>query len=296
MIAFEPITIKDKEWMTGYLKKGHRGSLEYNFTSNFIWRHVYHLERAKVEGFLVVRSGKECPTYVFPSGDGNVKLLVETLLEDARERQDKLRFNTVLNEDRAKLDELFPAKFEFKQLRHAQDYVYSAESLRTLAGKKLSSKRNHINRFEENNPDWGYEEITPGNLGEALAMHREWCKEAGCMDNESLYHESCAVEETFRHFEELELTGGLIRTNGRVVAYTFGEPLSEDTYLVHIEKAFYDIQGAYPIINREFCRANTEGFMYVNREDDTGDEGLRKAKLSYRPEKMIEKVSAQWID
>lgn len=296
MIAFEPITIKDKEWMTECLKKGHRGSLEYSFTSNFIWRHIYQLERAKVGDRLVVRSGKEKPTYVFPSGNGDTKQLLETLLSDAQERGDKLRFNTVLSEDRLMLEELFPGKFTFKELRDAADYVYDAETLRSLAGKKLSSKRNHINRFEENNPDWAYEVITPDNLGEALTMSREWCKAAGCMDNESLYSESCAVEEAFRHFEALGLAGGLVRAGGRVIAYSFGEPLSADTYLVHIEKAFYDIQGAYQIINREFCRANTEGFLYVNREDDAGDEGLRKAKLSYRPAKLIEKVSAQWIE
>ena len=296
MLQFTPITINDREHMSRLLQAGHRGSLEYNFTSNFIWRNIYHLEKAEYQGFLVVRSvagGKA--SYIFPSGEGDVGPVIEALLKESEQRGEQLVFNTVLAADQEMLERLYPGKFCFEAQRDSFDYVYSAESLRTLTGKKLSAKRNHINRFIENNPDWTYETITPANFDEVKAMSKEWCRIAGCVEDESLFEESCAVEQAFKHYEELGLRGGLVRAGGRVVAFAIGEPLNEETYVVHIEKAFYDIQGAYQIINREFARANTEGYLYVNREDDTGDEGLRKAKLSYVPAFLVEKSVAQWV-
>lgn len=295
MLDFTPITINDRQRMADLLQKGHRGALEYNFTSNFIWRNIYHLQKAEMNGFLVVRSSEgENVSYIFPSGEGDVKPVINALIAHHGQAGTALRFNTVLPQDQETLEALYPGQFEFTELRDAYDYVYTAESLRTLTGKKLAAKRNHINRFVENNPDWAYEDITPDNLMEVREMSREWCRIAGCRDNEELYDESCAVEQAFKHYEGLQLQGGLIRAGGRIVAFSMGEPLSDDTYVVHIEKAFYDIQGAYQIINREFARARTEGYEYVNREDDAGDEGLRKAKLSYNPAFLVEKSSAVW--
>ncbi len=123
-------------------------------------------------------------------------------------------------------------------------------------------------------------------------MSHEWCRQAGCSDDAELYDESCAVEQAFKHYDALGLTGGLLRAGGQVIAFTMGEALSEDTFVVHVEKAYYDIQGAYQMINQQFAQASMEGFRYVNREDDAGDEGLRKAKLSYYPAFFVEKSSA----
>jgi hypothetical protein len=295
MLDFTPITLADRETMSALLQKGHRGALEYNFTSNFIWRNIYHLHKAQMDGFLVVRAGEGADiSYIFPSGDGDVKPIIDALITHHKQLGTPLLFNTVLNQDKETLESLYPGQFEFTSLRDAYDYVYLAESLRTLTGKKLAAKRNHINRFVENNPDWAYEPITLDNLAQVREMSREWCRIAGCRDNEELYDESCAVEQAFKNYEALGLEGGLIRMDGRIVAFAMGEPLNEETYVVHIEKAFYDIQGAYQIINREFARHRTENFVYINREDDTGDEGLRKAKLSYNPAFLVEKSSARW--
>ncbi len=296
MLDFTPITLDDRQRMSTLLQKGHRGALEYNFTSNFMWRKIVHLQKAEINDFLVVRSGEneDDVSYIFPSGEGDVKPIIDALISHHKEKGTALSFNTVLSKDKETLEALYPGQFEYTELRDAFDYVYLAESLRTLKGKKLAAKRNHINRFIENNPGWVYEDITLENLAQVKEMSREWCRIAGCQDNEELFEESCAVEQAFKHYEALGLEGGLIRVEGRIVAFAMGEPLSDDTYVVHIEKAFYDIQGAYQIINREFARARTEGFEYINREDDTGDEGLRKAKLSYNPAFLVEKHKAVW--
>ena len=124
-------------------------------------------------------------------------------------------------------------------------------------------------------------------------MNKKWCEIAECEKSEGLKDEGCAVSEAFENFEALKLSGGLIRAKGEVVAFSMGDRLNDETFLVHIEKAFANIQGAYPIINREFVIHNCEGYKFVNREDDTGDEGLRKAKLSYRPYEILKKWDAK---
>jgi hypothetical protein len=191
------------------------------------------------------------------------------------------------------LENFYPGKFEFFEYRDGADYIYETEKLSTLAGKKLAAKRNHINRFIENYPDWKYEQIDDNNIDEVFEMNRKWCSMAGCENEKSLQEEGCAVSEAFANFKALGLSGGLIRAKGEVVAFSMGDRLDNETFLVHIEKAFADIQGAYPIINREFVIHNCGGYKYVNREDDTGDEGLRRAKLSYRPCAILQKWNAE---
>lgn len=281
--------------MTALLRQTHRGALEYNFTSNFIWSKIYDLQVAYFEDRIIVMSDQNNPSFIFPAGPGPVEPAVKALDEYAAQRGHRLVFNTVLNEDREKLQAAFPNKFLFEEDRKDYDYVYESERLISLSGKKLSAKRNHINRFKLENPNWAYEVITPENIEEARQMSVEWCKIAGCNNEESLYDESCAVARAFKYFFDLGLTGGLIRSGGRVIAFAIGEELNDSTYIIHIEKAFYDIQGAYQIINQQFAAANCERYEFINREDDAGDEGLRRAKLSYYPAFMVEKSSASLL-
>lgn len=292
-LLFQPIQITDRDWMTDLLKKGHRGSLEYNFTSNFIWRNVYKLQAARLEDHLLLRSQREGTTYVFPSGSGDLAPALQALAQDAKAQGVPMRFNTVLEGDKQRLENLYPGQFRFQELREFAEYVYDAQSLITLRGKKLSSKRNHINRFRDNNPDWQYEPLTEANIDQARQMHMAWCKDAGCQDEPDLFSETCAVKQAFDHFFDLHLQGGLIRAGGRVVAFTMGEALNDSIYLVHIEKAFPDIQGAYQMINQQFAMANAGNYQYIDREDDAGDEGLRRAKMSYEPAFLIAKYSAE---
>ena len=294
-LTFSPISIKEKTWMDQLLSNGHRGSLEYSFTSNFIWREVYHLKSARFEDRLVVMSIEEDPSFIFPSGQGSVEPVVRAIYDYVSRRGKPMVFNTLLEDDRQKLEAAFPGKFRIEPDRNDFDYVYETQRLISLSGKKLSTKRNHINKFMIQNSDWSYEPITGDNLEDAHKMSLEWCLAAGCRDNESLFDESCAVEQAFKHFFDLQLTGGLLRIGRRPVAFAMGEELNESTYIIHIEKAFPEIQGAYQMINQQFTMANCKDYQYINREDDTGDEGLRRAKLSYDPAMLVEKSSATLI-
>ena len=120
-------------------------------------------------------------------------------------------------------------------------------------------------------------------------MALKWCNENGCEEDEEKNAEMCVTLNALRLFKELELVGGILKIDGEVAAFTLGEPVCSDTFVVHIEKAYAEVQGAYPMINQQFVEHECMDYQYVNREEDTGAEGLRKAKLSYRPAFMVEK-------
>lgn len=276
-------------------RAGHRGSLEYSFSSLFIWRDIYKLYVARMGGYAIVLSNMEDPAFVFPQGTGPLLPVLQALMAYTKKRGLPLRFNTILQDDRARLEALFPGEFEIEEIRWAFDYIYETERLATLAGRKLSSKRNHINKFMKTYRDWTFEKITQDNIEEARAMHRQWCAQVNCANDPGLAEESCAVKQAFQHFFALGFDGGLLRVNGKVAAFAIGDPLNDDVYLVHIEKADNDIPGAYQMINQQFVQAFCRGYRFVNREDDTGDEGLRRAKMSYDPAYLVAKYAARQI-
>lgn len=289
---FKVIDISDRGWVCDILEKSERPSLEYNFTTLFIWQSVYNTQIMKHNDFLLCVSGTDDKSFLFPAGAGSIKPEIDFLTEYAKENGFKLRFHSISEKNKEFFEKTYPGKFIFSEDRDSGDYVYSAESLRTLIGKKLAAKRNHINRFIENNPEWEYVPLNRSNLQEAREMHSAWCKKNGCTTELGLMQEACAVKCAFEYFEELQLSGAMIKTKNGVCAFTIGDALNDNTFLVHIEKAFADVQGAYPMINKQFVINACADYEFINREEDTGDEGLRKAKLSYRPVEIIKKFNA----
>lgn len=288
MVNFKSIELSDRDWINEQLKKSDFKSCDYSFANNFIWQKPYKVRYADINGFYCLRNAY---SYTYPAGSGDIKPVIEELINDSAERGDKFILRGITSESKTELERIFPDKFDFSLNRADSDYIYSAEKLITLSGRKLHGKRNHIARFKDKF-DWVYEEITPENMGECRDMCREWYKIYSPEKDESINEEAMAVSAAFDNYASLALKGGLIRADGRVVAFTVGEPLSSDTFVMHIEKAYADIQGAYPIINQQFAEHNFEGFTYVNREEDMGDEGLRKAKSSYYPEIILDKYTA----
>lgn len=294
MIEFKPLLLSDKRWAAERLKTANQNSEEFSFAFNYIWRDIFHISAGRVNDYLVLKAHyKSYPSYLYPAGSGDVSPVIEALAKTAAEEGYPLAFHTVLAGQKALLEAMFPDCFTYTPLNDYFDYVYDSKSLITLAGKKLHGKRNHINKFKSLYPGWRYEEITRDNIQEAYRMSEEWCVINGCSKGGSLQDEACAVKEAFEAYFDLEFDGGLIRTDdGRIVAFSMGEPLNSDTYLIHIEKAFSDVQGAYAMINQQFAEHNCADFLYINREDDSGDPGLRKAKESYRPVFQVEKYQA----
>ncbi len=302
MIEFQSPQLADKAWIDQLLSlAGYRGC-EYNFTNLYTWKDAYNHQVARLDDFLAVRlcGGLGC-SYLYPAGSGDRAAAVAALRADAEERGQPLRLVCLTKEQTGELEALFPGRFRFESDRDGWDYLYEIDRLADLGGKKLHGKRNHINRFLENNPTWVYEPITPDSLAECLEMDKEWYRRSmireGAAEERDLGDEGRALRLAIEHYRELGLEGGLIRVYGEVVAFTMGDVLTSDTFDVHFEKAYGELQGAYAMINREFARwvrANHPGIRYLNREDDMGVEGLRKAKESYCPDLMVEKYSAVW--
>lgn len=295
MLTFKPLQLSDRSVVEPILQSVDSKSCDYSFANNFIWTKPNNVQFAIVDGFYCLKSTwKAGAVYTNPVGTGDRSAVIEALIADANQAGVPFRLRGLLVDDVAELNRLFPDRFEITENRDQFDYIYKVEDLVNLTGKKYAAKRNHISRFLDN-PDWAYEHITQQNIDDCLVMGDKWCQLHGCGDDPGLKKEMCAVRTALKQFFELRFSGGLLRLNGEVVAFTIGEPLSSDTYNVHIEKAFSDIQGAYQMINRQFLIHNCQSFTYVNREEDMGDEGLRKVKLSYRPEILLEKYTAKLV-
>lgn len=299
MINFKTIEINDKQWIASILATADIWGSHQNFTNLFAWSKIYKYRIARLNDYLVVKGkfSDEVPYYYYPVGQGDLKSVLEEMKQDALDLGHEFILFVLSPENIDEMNRLFPGNFEYRESRDSFDYVYLLEKLVTLSGKKLHAKRNYINRFKENN-NWCFEQISGENLTECWEMNIEWCKKHECRDDEQLENEDCAVRRCFYHFTELGLEGGLLRVDGRVIAFTMGGKLNANTYDIHIEKAFGEIQGAYQMINREFATFIQKKYpevIYVNREEDMGYAGLRKAKLSYHPVKMAEKYLAQYI-
>lgn len=288
-INWKHIALEDRELIESYYEKEQSMSCELSFANNLLWAPYYSIRYAVIRDCLVFISHESIFSVSFPLGRGDVAGVIEDLMAYFEEKDKKFKMHMVTPEQFARLEELFPDKFEIEYNRDSADYVYETERLKTLAGKKLHAKRNHINKFKLEHPDWSFEMIDDKNVRECIEMAEEWAAQNEAERDTEKYAEIAVTLKALKEYQELQLDGGLIRADGRVVAFSLGEPCNRETYVVHIEKAFADIQGAYPMINQQFATHVAEGYRYINREEDTGAEGLRKAKLSYFPDFLVEK-------
>ena len=287
---FKRPELEDKELISSYFAKAPGRSCERTFVNVYLWSRHYKVKFAVIEAALVFRDEGDGFAFSYPAGkDEAVKKALEALMEYCRERKCPFRLYNVTEEHFAQLCGWFPDRFQIRYDRDAADYVYETEKLATLAGKKLHGKRNHINKFKALYPDWSYESLNDDNVEECFQMALKWRNQNGCYDDAEKNAEMCVTLNSLRLYKELGLRGGVLKIGEKIAAFSVGEPLCSDTFVVHIEKAFPDIEGAYPMINQQFVLHECMDYTYVNREEDTGAEGLRKAKLSYRPVFMVEK-------
>jgi hypothetical protein len=263
---------------------------EFTFTNLFIWRHAYQLKISRLKNLLCLLSDRGENSFFFPPiGEGDMVECYRILLQylEGKGALSKI----------ARVPEALVAKMDWKaegfvaELDRAQsDYIYLTEDLIKLEGRKYHRKRNHIKQFKEKY-SYQYIPLTSEWISECLRLETEWCDLRHCETIPGLLNESIAIKEAFTHFEELGLKGGAILINGKVEAFTLGDPLNPETVVIHIEKANPAYEGLYSLINQAFLENQWSGYTYVNREQDLGEEGLRKAKESYFPHHMINKYT-----
>ena len=288
MIPFRRPKLEDRDVLTPYFYRSEYRGCEYSFTNIYLWGHQ---EFALVEGELVLFSHWDGRSmYVYP-GRAKRREIFEALSADAAERGIPMRMYGLDREAVEELEALFPGQYGFTAYRDGFDYLYDINRLTDLRGKKLQQKRNHINRFLENCSDWYTRPITAENLAECQAMAADWYQVHEDPDHD--YHlEKVAICRAFKSFDALGMEGLTLYADGKMVALTMGNRLRADTFDVNFEKAYADVPGAYPLINREFARLIHSRYpevAFLNREEDMGLPGLRKSKLSYHPDLLLEK-------
>ena len=290
-MEFKPVRAQDKERIESYLQQIETRSCDMAFASIYLWRSHYHMEYAECENTIIFRSNEENMSFSFPIGGGDVDAALRQLKEYCVEKGIPLVLHSVTKEIGDYLNEHYPGEFEIKYDRDIADYIYETEALIGLKGKKYHGKKNHVNKFMKTY-DWSYEEVGPDNLEECLSMLRQWKRNNCEKEDPEMVAEICVAEAALIEKDFLGLKAGLIRADGRVVAFSVGEKIHPDTFCVHIEKAYADVPGAYAVINQQFLIHEAADCRYVNREDDVGEPGLRRAKLSYHPVFMVEKGGA----
>jgi hypothetical protein len=289
---WKQISIDDKPTFDRFLGGKEIELSDYTFTNLFIW----HVSRCTfftvADDFLCVqeKGPGQPPFLLMPVGSGDVKSVMEKLLAVFynRDRNFPFRMRAVSAAMKDQIEACLPGRFTITPEPDRFDYVYDVGELIGLEGSKYKTKRNHLNMFKETYR-FSYHPLTPDLLQDVADAEIEWCKKRDCESEENLESEKKGILEATGHFDRLDFDGGLLKVDGKTVAFTFGEALTKDTVVIHIEKADPDIRGAYQMIHQQFLEHRWPNMKYVNREEDLGIEGLRKAKKSYNPCRMIEK-------
>lgn len=299
MIPYERLKLSHKPEYDRYLLRCGQRGCEYAFANLFLWG---RRKGAVINGNLTLFSqfNRRC-VYAFPVGEGDLKATLDAIIHDARTRGIPCCLSSLSEEDKDLLETLYPGAFRFYTDRDNYDYVYSIDDLADLKGRKFQKKRNHVNRFDAEHPDCRFVPLDEHSRDAALELLQNWFDRRAEVDPDGDYHlEQLALDRAFAFFGQLGMEALVLMEGDQAIAFTMGSRLSEDTFDIHFEKAREDIDGAYAAINRGFARYLREKYpevRFLNREEDMGIPGLRKAKLSYNPHHLVEKYWARlWED
>ena len=291
MIPFERLSIEQKPEIDTLLRPAAHRGCAFSFANLYIWGRQC-VARMGDDLLLFSHFGGKT-LYPYPVCSGDPRPAIDALMRDARERGIPFRLTGLNTRDVENLQSWYPDQFCFHCGRDGHEYVYAIDDLAELKGKKFQPKRNHINRFLTEYPDARILPLTEETLPDAKALADRWHQRR--TEEEDAGMELVALNRAFAHWKALGMEGLVLYVGSQVVAMTMGSRLGEDTFDVHFEKADLDYNGAYAVINRAFARHIRDKYpqvKYLNREEDMGIEGLRKAKLSYHPHHMVEKCWA----
>ncbi len=293
------IKLEDKGLFEKYFQNYPPQTSEFTFTNLYMWRNFYGFFFMEWEEHLllfsrdifkkrkVAMSGSDNTLFFFtPIGPKPANVII-ALFESFNE----IEFHRVPEQvtENLRKHEKFPAlNIEIFEDRDNWDYVYEGENLRNLPGNRYRQNRRWLNKFLENY-DYKFKILTEDEVAKTKKLQLEWCILRECEDDEGLEQEEKAIYDALDNFSALGFQGALICVNDKCVAYTYGEMLNSDTLVIHIEKAHMEYEGAYQAISNLFLKSSFKNAMFVNREQDLGVPGLRRAKESYKPIHMVQK-------
>lgn len=289
-LSFRRPRLEDRQEVNKILEKSGNIDSASAFGTLYLWAEGYDINICVHGGVLFTKSGK---SYGLPKGaqsDAELKTSLEILKRHCLNRE-KFILSDLLENDVRELERIFPGKFNFSKNRDDSEYVYDIKNLSQLSGKKYHSKRNHISKFSKLY-DWKY--IPYIKNIECMDFFEKWFKIYSQDEEKFNKQEYLAIKKALKDFRVLELLGGILEVDGKIIACTIGERINKDALLVHFEKALPEYKGSYSMINNEFCKSECGNFRFVNREEDMGIPGLRKSKLSYKPMLLLNKYTAVW--
>ena len=288
---FRSIDVSMKSFVESYTKPWRLHASEYTFTNLLIWGAEDKIKVAEEDGvlFFLLDFGEGrfmfAPLTRDPEGD--YARALDAAVAYCRAEGIPPVFRAVSGSIR-KAFERCPG-YVLEEDRDNFDYVYTMESLRDLSGKKLHAKRNHINQFMSQYAGrYEYARLNRDMLFECMELYNEWLQGKPPSDPDAV-GEYLAIRELITHMDALGVVGAGVRIEGKLKAYTLGERMDSEMAVVHIEKADANIPGLFTVVNNLFIKNEFSDLTYVNREEDMGLEGLRRAKLSYNPAFLIEK-------
>ncbi|WP_027184055.1 DUF2156 domain-containing protein [Desulfovibrio inopinatus] len=285
-MEFEAPSLARREEYLAALSKMPQKASDYSFGNIYGWAESYGLEWAFTPDYVLIR--QTIPHVVYWAPVGNWDAVDWTGCPCIAAGMEFIRIpETLANSLSAQLGD----KIEVKELRDHFDYLYSVQELIELKGNRFHKKKNLLKQFSKHY-DFEYHVISPDCIEEVLEMQSDWClwREDEC--NKTLIAENKAISRVLKTFDrQPELFGGTIKVDGKVIAYTVAEELEPGTVVIHFEKGHTNFKGVYQAINQQFLEHTASQYDIVNREQDIGDEGLRKAKMSYNPVGFLKKYN-----
>ncbi|MEF9990755.1 MAG: phosphatidylglycerol lysyltransferase domain-containing protein [Romboutsia sp.] len=301
-MIFRDISISSKEELDPYFDIVDYEACEYCFSTLYMWQHVYKTGYYIGDGFAVLVGEYEGDSFsILPLAKRDkLNEAIDFVIEYFKKEDKKIYLRGTTKEVLEIIKKDYPNEFEYIEERDLFDYIYDAESLRSLAGRKNQKKRNHINSFiKDFEGRYEYKLLGKDDFNDCLGLMKAWTsnKEDNNEFDEGMDDELLGIKKLFENYDllkdKLKIAGIVI--DGKLEAFTLGELLNSDMAVIHIEKANPNIRGLYPFINQQFLVNEFSDVEFVNREEDLGIPGLRKAKLSYHPTRFVEKYTVREV-
>ncbi len=303
VLNFKKPCIEDKNQIQKILETTENINSESTFGTSYLWSNVFNIEFCQIKNnkknILFKKLKKENIVFEFPQGissSHHLKEAMSYLTEYIRSTNiPNLKFTNLLGKEVSQIQKIFPGQFKITSDRNNYDYIYKSKDLALLKGKKYHSKKNHISKFSKLY-NWNYYPLNSNEKESYSEFFHTWFQYKNLQNNVKNSGEYNAIEKALQNLEKLNLSGGVIKINNKIIACTIGEPINSKAFLIHFEKALPEYSLAYSVINNEFAKTIFENnYEFINREEDMGIPGLRKAKLSYKPYALIPKYDATLI-
>lgn len=291
---FRKLTFSDIEWIQDLIKADGNTGCQYSFACMYLWQDIFETVYCQHKNCLIRKSeeSKTHITYHYPIGDKkDRKEAARSLIKKAFLAHKTIHFYGLSDETLAELKEISQeGNMNYELVRDNQNYILLSDNIINLEGSKYSKHKRYLARFKENT-NWSWESITQDNVADCIKFNENWYsyQEKSITKEQEL----TVTDKALKLMSELKLSGCVLKLDGEIIAFEIGEPITQNMFASHFQKARRDIVGSYQMIYHVFAEAFCTNYTYLNIEEDMGEPGLRNAKLSWKPEFLTNYYIAQ---